>query len=167
MNYANARNEIQKIRDKYGTAGDVLFRCGLHHLIDVGARNLTEELVSKTKSEIIAEHDLAQAEGKHLIMTSNFEIAIVECAAELAKLDISDLMIYVQREMYYDGGDSMPSYERLVDLVQDFAYHIMDINEEEDGIEELRSYCSDEEMVSVLGFDEARIYGGDDYDPEY
>ena len=166
MNYEKTKSEIRSIQSKYATAGDVLFRCAIQHLIDVGARHLTEESVLKTKLEIEAAHDLAKSEGKHLIMTSNFEIAIVECAAELAKLDIGDLLIFIQREMYYDAGDWMPSYNRLVKLVQNLSDHIMDINDEEDGIAELRNFVSDDEMVSVLGFDEAKIFGGDDYDSE-
>lgn len=167
MNYNETVFKILRIKSKYSTAGDVLFRCGLQHLIDVGARHLTPEAVAETSQEIIMRHDKAAKERKHLIMTSDFEIAIVECAAELAQLDITDLLIYVQREMYYDAGDGKPDYRRLMDLVQKLGDHIIDNNHIDDAIYFLKNCdVTDDELIDIFGFSEKEVFGGDEDDSE-
>ncbi len=47
------QNDIEKIEKKYG---HVLFRMGLTHLVDVGARNLTEEKIDEAIKQIKAEN---------------------------------------------------------------------------------------------------------------
>lgn len=88
------RNDtIEKIEKKYG---HVLFRMGLTHLVDVGARNLTEEKVDEAIRQIKAENAEIKARGGCSIMTVNFQVKIVCCAAELAKCDISELLDYIK-----------------------------------------------------------------------
>lgn len=167
MSYNETVFKILHIKGKYNTAGDILFRCALQHLIDVGARHLTPETIAKTSQEIIMRHNKAAKEGKHLFMTSDFEIAIVACAAELAQIDITDLLIYVQREMYYDAGDGKPSYQRLANLVQKLGDHIIDNNYTDDAINFLRGCdLTDDELIDFFGFSEGELLGGNSDDSE-
>lgn len=89
-------NPIEKIENKYG---HVLFRMGLTHLVDVGARNLTDEKINETIQQIKAENDEIKAKGGCSIMTVNFQIKIVRCAAELAKCDIWELFNYIKKQL--------------------------------------------------------------------
>lgn len=84
---------IEKIEEKYG---QTLFQMGLIHLIDVGARNFTDEKVDEAIRQIKAENAEIKARGGCSIMTVNYQIKIVQCAAELAKCDITELLDYIK-----------------------------------------------------------------------
>lgn len=78
---------IEKIEEKYG---QTLFQMGLIHLIDVGARNFTEEKIDEAIRQIKAEIKVCP------IMTVDYQIKVVRCAAELAKCDITELLDYIK-----------------------------------------------------------------------
>ena len=96
MTYAESKQILDEIRSR----NEMIFRMSLSHLIDVGVRNLTDKLIEKTCKEICKEDD-----RKH-IMTNNFKCDIVRTAGELAKIDHIHLLVYVQREIVYDVGES-------------------------------------------------------------
>ena len=91
-------------------------------------------------------HDQAEAEGKILLITRDFEKAILECAKELAQIDPYDFLIYIQREIYL-CGDGI-SYQRAIDLLRGCL-----------------DYCGNNtyeimytlEMAEEMGFDENEI----------
>lgn len=92
--------ESKKIIDEIRSRNELMFRMSLSHLIDVGVRNLTDENISQTCKEINEEDD-----RKHF-MTNDFKCQIVKTAGELAKIDHIHLLVYVQREVTYDVGES-------------------------------------------------------------
>lgn len=155
--------KISKIRSDYCSAGDVVFRCAIQHLIDVGAKHFYEEAVKDTLEEIDKEHSVAKSEGKHLIMSADFEKSIVNCAAELAKVDTGVLLAYIQRNIWYDVGLFDPSYDRLKEITNMFSSHLEAIFEYQDAIDTLKSYgISDDELMVVFGYSENDIYGEED-----
>ena len=86
--------QIRAVEDKYGL---ILFRMGLTHLIDVGARHLTEENVAETVKQIETEGKEDEVKGIKRIMTVEFQCDIVRCAAELAAFSIWDLIRYIKK----------------------------------------------------------------------
>ena len=96
MTYMESKQKLDKIRNK----NEMLFRMSLSHLIDVGVRHLTEENIEKTCKEICKEDDT-----KHF-MTNEFKCEIVKTAGEIAKIDHIHLLVYIQREVEYDVGES-------------------------------------------------------------
>ena len=113
MTYIESKNEIQKIRNK----DELIFRMAFSHLMDVGARHLTEENVNKTIEEIMQEDD------SHAFMTNEYKASIVRTAYELTKFDHIHLIVYIQREVEWDVFDGGISYQRAIKLLK----NLMDV----------------------------------------
>lgn len=98
MNNATIIAALDALNKKYM---DHVLILGFHHLLSVGAGNLTADAVEQAKAQI-HENDT----GKGQIMTPEFSIAILECAADLAKLDYGALWrnahIYIPDPDKYD-----------------------------------------------------------------
>lgn len=107
--YVESKKEIDAIRNKYG---EVVFRMGISHLMDVGIRHLTKESVEETCEKMMQEDD------SKAFMTNQFKCDLVRSAYELAQVPHTDLLVYIQREVVYDVFDSMPSYERAIHLLK-------------------------------------------------
>jgi hypothetical protein len=117
MSYKESKVALDKIRNDYGCQGEVLFRTALQSVIERGSCLLQDTLWVQTEiSNINAKHDKAKKEGKVLFVARGFEIAIVECAAEIAKVPAMDLLQYVQKEIWL-GGDGV-DYQRAIQLLQ-------------------------------------------------
>ena len=89
-----AMAQIRKIEDKYGL---ILFRMALSHLIYTGAGNFTQEDVEEAVRGIEARVKQEESEGKKSVMTVNFQIDIVRCAAEIAEFSIWTLIKYIKK----------------------------------------------------------------------
>jgi hypothetical protein len=72
--------------------------------------------VQKQLNNIDVNHDEAEKEGKILIIGRDFEKAIIECAAEIAKVPSMDMLRYIQKEVWL-SGDGI-DYQRVVELLQ-------------------------------------------------
>ncbi len=107
--YVENKKQVDAIRNK---VGEVMFRMSISHLMDVGIRHLTAENVEATCNKIMQEDD-----ANHF-MTNEFKCGIVREAYALAQISHTDLLVYIQREMAYDVGDGMPSYERAIHLLK-------------------------------------------------
>lgn len=143
-NYAENKKKIEAIRNK---AGEIGFRMAISHLMDVGIRHLTEELVEETCKEIMQEDD------SKAFMTNKFKCDLVRMAYELARISHTDLLVYIQREVVYDIFDGMPSYERAIELLKKC---MADIEES--------YYCNNKETydsLEYIGFtdDELETFG--------
>ena len=68
----------------------------ISHLIDVGIRNLTPELVNEAKDEIMKQDD------HKMFVTNELLCDVVECAGELAKINATYLLVYIGRNVEYD-----------------------------------------------------------------
>ena len=88
--------EIRSIENKYGLP---LFRMSLTHMVDVGIRHLTDEIVNEAIIQITTNDKADKANGIINIMTAEFQIEIVRCAASLAKFDVWELFSYIKNHV--------------------------------------------------------------------
>lgn len=91
-NYKDAEKFLNELRNN----DEMLFRMAISHLMDVGIRNLTEENVAYTCAEIRKQDD------SHSFMTNEYQCAIVETAAEMAKVNHIALLKYIGKNVKYD-----------------------------------------------------------------
>ena len=94
--FKTVEKNINNIRRDYG---EMIFRMSISHLMDVGMRNLTPELVNETKDEIMKKDD------SKMFVTNELLCDVVECAGELAKIDAVNLLVYIGRNVVYDVGE--------------------------------------------------------------
>lgn len=146
-NYAESKKKLDAIRDKYGCKGEVIFRTAIQYVVEHGQSMLSDEAWQEHFIfNIDKRHDEAEAEGKILFITRDFEKAILECAKEIAQIEPYDFLIYIQREIYL-GGDGI-SYQRAMELLRGCL-----------------DYCGNNtyevmytlEMAKEMGFDENEI----------
>lgn len=91
--FKTIEQNINAIRSDYG---EMIFRMAISHLMDVGMRNLTPELVDEAKVEIMKQDD------SKAFVTNEALCDVVECAGELAKINAIDLLVYIGRNVEYD-----------------------------------------------------------------
>lgn len=91
--FKTIEKNINKLRRDYG---EITFRMAISHLMDVGMRNLTPELVNEAKDEIMKKDD------SKMLVTNELLCDVVECAGELAKIDATYLLVYIGRNVEYD-----------------------------------------------------------------
>ena len=91
--FKTIEQNINSIRRNYG---GIIFRMAISHLMDVGMRNLTPELVNEAKDEIMKQDD------RKMFVTNEALCDVVECAGELAKINAIDLLVYIGRNVEYD-----------------------------------------------------------------
>ena len=91
--FKTIEQNINSIRRDYG---EITFRMAISHLMDVGVRNLTPELVNEAKDEITKKDD------SKMLVTNELLCNVVECAGELAKINAIDLLVYIGRNVEYD-----------------------------------------------------------------
>lgn len=91
--FKTIEQKINNIRREYG---EMIFRMSISHLMDIGMRNLTPELVDKAKDEIMKQDD------SKMFVTNEFLCDVVECAGELAKINATYLLVYIGRNVEYD-----------------------------------------------------------------
>ena len=142
-NYAESKKKIETIRNKNG---EPMFRMAISHLMDVGVRHLTKELVEETCEEIMKEDDSKS------FMTNGFKCDLIKAAYELAQISQVDLLVYIQREVYYDVFDGGISYERAVQLTQKCIDWITCDVEIADARDDLDAIGFDEDELQYLGY---------------
>ena len=91
--FKTIEQNINNLRRDYG---EMIFRMSISHLMDVGMRNLTPELVNEAKDEIMKQDD------SKMFVTNELLCDVVECAGELAKIDATYLLVYIGRNVEYD-----------------------------------------------------------------
>ena len=91
--FKTIEKNINNLRRDYG---EMIFRMAISHLMDVGMRNLTPELVNEAKDEIMKKDD------RKMFVTNELLCDVVECAGELAKIDVTYLLVYIGRNVEYD-----------------------------------------------------------------
>lgn len=91
--FKTIEKNINKLRRDYG---EITFRMAISHLVDVGMRNLTPELINEAKDQIMKKDD------SRMFVTNDLLCEVVECAGELAKIDATYLLVYIGRNVEYD-----------------------------------------------------------------
>lgn len=128
MTYAESKKKIDAIRQEYGCKGEIIFRTALQNVIDYGKCTLLDlNWYGPTMDEIDDRHDHAEANGKWLFMTREFEKAIVDCSVALCDVDTYHLLMYIQKEIWLGGGDvGEPDYQRAMEIVRNCLCYIHD-----------------------------------------
>ena len=115
--YENNKKVLDKIKKEYGCKGDVIFRTAIQYVVEYGQAMFEDEKWVKDQlGKVDAKHDVAEAEGKHLWMARDFEKAIIECATKIAKVDTYDLLIYIQKEVFWSNEGGL-DYGRALELL--------------------------------------------------
>ncbi len=98
-NYAESKKTLDRIRNEYGCKGDIIFRTAMQYVVDCGQQIFSDDDWVKT-----------QLKG------SEFENAIIKCATEIAKVNTYDLLIYIQKEVYWSNEGGL-DYQRAIELL--------------------------------------------------
>jgi hypothetical protein len=124
-NYTESKKNLNAIRNEYRSTGDVIFKAAIQMVVEHGQANFNdEEWYAEAINSINARHDEVEKQGKVMIISRGFEIAIVECAKRLATVDAYDLMIYAQREVFWSNQGI--DYQRAIELLQGCMLVILD-----------------------------------------
>lgn len=119
--------QINSIRSKYNCAGDLIFNTALQIIIELGQCTVLDPAWYDTEmKDIDARHDAAEKENKTLIMTRDFEKAILECAKELAEIKPIDLIMYIQRETWLGSEVGKPDYHRAMQIIRNCLCYMAD-----------------------------------------
>lgn len=152
MTYAESKKKIDAIRQEYGCKGEIIFRTALQNVIDYGKCTLLDlGWYGPTMDEIDDRHDHAEANGKWLFMTREFEKAIVDCSVALCEIDTYHLLMYIQKEIWLGGEVGEPDYKRAMEIIRNCMCYIADcygaykMNDEET-LEKFRCVMEDHEI---------------------
>ena len=128
MNYTETKKQLDAIRNKYNCAGDVILKTAIQALIESGAEQFMDDNWFKVAMRSVdIRHDKAEAEGKFLFMTRDFEKALLECAKELAEINAYDLLAYIQQEVWLGGGEvGEPDYQRAMEIIRNCLCYTSD-----------------------------------------
>lgn len=150
--YVESKKKLDAIRQKYRCKGEVLFRTAIQYIVDHGRELFNEGDWFKFQMEAIDKrHDKAEAEGKILFVTRDFEKAIMECAKELAQISAYDLLVYIQREVWL-GGNGI-GYQRAIELCKNaIDFTIADTYETAYALSDIREMGFSDDEIDELGF---------------
>lgn len=102
-NYDQFKKEIDTIRYKYSSAGDIVFKIAICMLIHKGKSFFDNK---KSYQDLV---DSAELEFNELV---------VKCANELSKINTIDLLVYIQKEVHF-SNDSVMSYQKMNQKLKD------------------------------------------------
>lgn len=159
MTYAESKKKIDKIRQEYGCKGEVIFRTALECVIDYGKCTLLDPgWYESTIREIDDRHDKAEAEGRWLWMTRDFEKAIVNCSVDLCGVNTYHLLMYIQKEIWLGGEVGEPDYQRAMEIIRNCLCYMADCYgayrcDEKETLEKFRCVMEDHE-IEFFGWEE-------------
>lgn len=87
--------ENERILRKLQAENEIVFRCAISHLMDVGLRHLTAGNIEETCAEILKQDDTMS------IMTNEFKCDIVRTAGKLAQIEHTHLLVYISKHVDY------------------------------------------------------------------
>lgn len=148
-----AKETLNKIRQKYTCKGDIIFRSAIQNVVDCGQQTFkNDEWYEDAIKEIDERHNKAEADGKWLFMTRDFEKAILECAREISAVNTYDLLMYIQKEVYFGSGEvGELDYQEAMELLESCMNHIEDF-EDDATLEVFYSIGFSDEQIDHLGF---------------
>lgn len=149
-----AKETLNKIRQKYTCKGDIIFRTAIQNVVDCGQQTFqNNEWYKDALKEIDNRHDKAEAEGKWLWMTRDFEKAIMECAKEISAVNTYELLMYIQKEVYFGSGNvGELDYQDAIERLQACVAHIEEL-EDDMTLEVLYDIGFDDDQIAFLGFE--------------
>lgn len=123
-NYVGTKKDLDRIRNKYGCKGEVLFRTAIQYVVDCGRQCFEDEEWVKQQLNIVDEkHNAFEHDNKTPFIGRDFEKAIIECAVEIAKVNTYHLLIYIQKEVFLSNEGGI-DYQRAVELLKKCMYDI-------------------------------------------
>ena len=153
-NYVESKKEVNKIASKYGCKGDIIMRTAAQYIIEYGQYMFKDEDFIKDQIQQIKDkHRIAEEEGKHLWVTKDFELAIFNCARELAEVDSYDLIVYMQKEMYWSNEGGL-DYKRAVQLLESSLEYLENYNNynNEENYEAFQDIGLEDNEIEEFGF---------------
>ena len=118
---------MKNIRSRFASKGDVIFRTAIQCVVECGQQSFNDhEWYDKMIKNIDERHDQAEAEGKWLIMTREFEYAILECAGEIANLNAYEVLMYIQKEVWLGGKVGELAYQEAIECLKSAMRYIED-----------------------------------------
>ena len=88
MKYAEHKKMLDKIRQKYGCKGDIIFRTAIQYVIEHGQHNFrNDKWFNSCIEQVDSKHDRAEKDGKILWIARDFEKSLLECAKEVAQIE--------------------------------------------------------------------------------
>lgn len=152
MSYAESKNKLDAIRQKYGCKGDILFRTAIQYIVDHGRELFNEGEWFEFQIEAIDKrHDEIDAKGMIYWMTRDFEKAILKCAKELAEIEAYDFLTYIQREVWL-GGDGI-NYQRAIELCKNaIDWMVRDTYGTNIALNRMREMGFSDDEIDELGF---------------
>ena len=128
MKYEENKKILDRVRQKYGCKGDIIFRTALQYIVEHGQYNFrNEKWYNSCIEQVDSKHDLAEKDGKILWIGRDFEKALLECARELADIDAYDLLTYVQHDVWLGGEEiGQPDYKRALQIIRNCMCYVAD-----------------------------------------
>lgn len=125
-NYFESKKKIEKIRQEYSCKGDLIFHCAFDYLVECGQTNLkNDKFINGVMNSIDKEHDEAEAKGLTPFMSREFIKEIVYCAKDLAQVDARDILMYVQREIWFHTVNvGELSYRDAIKTIQNYIEYM-------------------------------------------
>ena len=153
-NYTESKKVLDKIASKYGCKGDIIMRTAVQYIVEYGQYMFNDEDFIKDQIQQIEDkHRIAEEEGKHLWVTKDFELAIFNCARELAEVNSYDLIIYMQKEIYWSNEGGL-DYKRAVQLLESSLEYLENYNNcnNEENYEAFQDIGLEDNEIEELGF---------------
>jgi hypothetical protein len=96
----------------------MIFRTSLQYIVEFGQNKfLDDEWVQSQLDAVNEKHNKADAENKIMFIGREFEIALIECARDLANVNAYNLLVYIQKEVWLSNEGGI-DYDRSVQLLK-------------------------------------------------
>ena len=150
--YIESKKALDKIREDFCCKGDIIFRTAIQYVVEYGQQTFQDyDFVMNQMAEIDGKHDDAEANGKILFISRDFEKAIIECTEALSKINTYDLLIYIQKEVWLSGEGI--DYQRASKIMKGcIAWVLADTYETDYALQEIREMGFNDNEIEELGF---------------
>lgn len=142
-NYAESKKILDNIRARHD---EQMFRFAISHLMDVGIRQLNDEMAQQACQQIM------QKDDSRSLITNQYQCDLVWLAHDLAQIPHLHLLVYIQREVDYDIFDGTPSFRRAVQLLRSCVDWTACDQLPEDALSDMYSIGFSNEEIEFVGF---------------
>ena len=155
MSYNDSKKILDTIRQDYSCKGELIFRCAIQNIIECGTNMLlTEDYLEAWLKDIDTRHDAAEANGQYLFIGRDFEKAIAECTVKIAEIASIDIIMYMQRNIWFYDRPNEISHERAMDLLKSTVGYCLQDREIDVAREDLDYIGFDDDDLKALSFEE-------------